>query len=241
MGRDCPLCNISKEAIDKLDKSHKEKPPSKNRRFLVWLAVAVIIVASGITIYKFSIGSELDAAQINGQQEESLEITIAEHVEPVVENNQEPIDDALVTVAEIIKDDGSLFAEDFTTSDIYGSQFNLVVAYSEKPVLLIFWATWCGFCAKELEDLKTFYQQHQDEITIAILPSGEVQQTIVEYVIKENINFSVLLDEQKEIWNQYGVRGTPSHFLIDKQGEIITLWPGLATLENMKVMLSMVL
>lgn len=50
----------------------------------------------------------------------------------------------------------------------------------------------------------------------------------------------MLLDEQKKIWNSYLNRGTPSHFLIDKQGIIVTLQPGLASLDNLETMLKMV-
>lgn len=130
-------------------------------------------------------------------------------------------------------------APDFTAGDISGRQITLSNFRNQKPVLLIFWATWCGYCAKELEDLKTFTQKYQDKIQIIAVDSGEPKSTIKDYIQEKNVNFLMLLDEQKKIWNQYLVRGTPSHFLIDKEGKIVTLRPGLSLLKDLETMLSM--
>ena len=105
---------------------------------------------------------------------------------------------------------------------------------------MVFWDTWCGYCAKEKDDLKTFTKRYQDKIQVLAVDSGEPKQTIRDYIGKENINFLILLDEQRKIWNQYLIRGTPSHFLIDKQGKIITMRPGLASLADLETMLSMI-
>jgi peroxiredoxin len=131
-------------------------------------------------------------------------------------------------------------APDFTTEDLLDNQISLSDYRNQKPVLLIFWATWCSFCKKELPDLKEFTQKYQSEIQVIVLPSGEVKSTIVDYVKKEEINFMVLLDEQRKVWDSYLVRGTPNHFLINKEGKITTLWPGLATLNDLETMFKMI-
>lgn len=131
-------------------------------------------------------------------------------------------------------------APDFTTEDLLGNQISLSDFRNQKPVLLVFWATWCSFCAKELPDLKDFTQKYQNEIQVIVLPSGEVKSTVIDYVEKEKINFMVLLDEQRKVWDSYLVRGTPNHLLIDREGKIVTLRPGLANLNDLKIMLRMV-
>lgn len=130
-------------------------------------------------------------------------------------------------------------APDFVSEDVFGNKVALSSFRDKKSVLLVFWATWCGYCAKELPDLKTFTQRHQGKIQIIAVDSGEPRQTIKDYIEKENINFLMLLDEQRKIWNQYLIRGTPSHFLIAKDGKIVTLRPGLAFLTDLETMLTM--
>ena len=128
---------------------------------------------------------------------------------------------------------------DFTAEDMDGNQFALSSFKGQKPVMIIFWATWCGFCAKELEYLEGFVKEHSQEIEVVLIPGGEVKTTIEEYISAVDTKIRILLDERREIWNQYLIRGTPSHFVIGKNGELITALPGLATLDNLETMFSM--
>ena len=146
-------------------------------------------------------------------------------------------------ISEIISSEGSGigdFAPDFSYYDGYGNQISLSDYQDKKPVLLIFWATWCKFCAEELEDLKAFTQEHQNEIQIIVISSGEDQETVRNYILEKDINFLMILDEDRKLWNQYLVRGTPTHFLISKQGKVVAVRPGVASkkdLENLMTML----
>lgn len=133
---------------------------------------------------------------------------------------------------------GSL-APNFTSKDAFGRKVALSDFYGKKSVLLVFWATWCNYCAKELSDLKTFTNKHQAQIQVIAVDSGETKETIKKYIKEKEINFTILLDEQRKIWNTYSVRGTPSHFLINKKGKIVTLIFGLASLNDLEIMLTM--
>lgn len=132
-------------------------------------------------------------------------------------------------------------APDFSLQDVEGNQITLSSYQGQKPVMLVFWATWCSFCAQELEDLKEFTERHKEDVQVIAVPSGEVKRTVEEYIAEKDINFLMLLDETKQVWNEYGVRGTPSHFLINKEGKIFVKKPGLSTLEDLEKMLLMII
>lgn len=132
------------------------------------------------------------------------------------------------------------YAPDFSFKDAEGNKISLS-NFRGNNILLVFWATWCGYCKKELPDLKNFVEKYGDEIIVLTLVNQESPEVIQEYIEQEKINFSVIIDGSGEIWNSYLVRGTPSHFLIDKEGRVVAVIPGYATKENLDSLASMVI
>jgi len=218
----CPLCETTKEAVDMLntnkDSKIKDKKLSRKTKTIFWCLVIIFGMIGGYKILSNSppTNSIAENNLIQGQS-----INTSEKNEKARPQINAP-------------------APDFISEDVYGNKISLSDFRGKKPVLLVFWATWCGYCAKEKDDLKTFTKRYQDKIQVLAVDGGEPKQTIRDYIGKENINFLILLDEQRKIWNQYLIRGTPSHFLIDKQGKIITMRPGLASLADLETMLSMI-
>ncbi len=131
-------------------------------------------------------------------------------------------------------------APDFITEDVHGNKIRLSSFRNKKPVLLAFWATWCRYCTKELPSLKAFIKEHQDQIEVIAVDSGESRRTIMNYIQRENVDFLMLLDEDRKIWRQYLVRATPTHFLIDREGKIVTKRIGFASRRDLESMLKMI-
>lgn len=134
----------------------------------------------------------------------------------------------------------TVYAPDFSFKDTEGNEMSLS-SFRGTNVLLVFWAVWCGYCKKELPDLKNFVEKYKDEIIVLTLVNQESPEVVQKYIEQEKINFPVLIDESGQIWNSYLVRGTPAHFLIDKEGRVIASFPGYATKENLDMMASLVI
>lgn len=215
----CPLCESSKEAMKKINSETGIIDKQKSKLFWKGLIVLGLIGLGIFSVYYFMSNFSSPAPQNNN-------LTETNTLQDTNEKNKPQI---------------NALAPNFITKDISGNKVALSDYRDKKPVLLVFWATWCGYCAKEKDDLKIFTNRYQDKIQVLAVDSGEPKQTIKDYIEKENINFLMLLDEQRKIWNQYLVRGTPSHFLIGKDGKIITMRPGLASLTDLETMLSMIL
>ncbi len=58
------------------------------------------------------------------------------------------------------------------------------------------------------------------DFVILAIDIREKYKTVKKYANKKKIPFTILLDTKGDIAQQYGARGTPAHFLIDKEGNI---------------------
>ena len=128
------------------------------------------------------------------------------------------------------------FAPNFTLEDTKGSKFSLS-NLREKATLIVFWKTDCGFCKKELPDLKKFAEENTATLEVVAISMRESKQTVQEYIEDNQVNFKVLLDKNGKVAQDYWVTGTPSHFLINKEGKIVTVQPGYASKKDLNGLL----
>lgn len=213
---DCPLCNVSEETLERLKKTKqkaetsKPKPKKKFSLKFKLLTLIVVLIVIGFIFFQFS--------QTFSVKPKNLSSLIGLSFKGIK-----------------LRD----IAPDFKSEDVYGNEIILSDFRNKKPVLLVFWATWCNFCSEELPYLKAFTEKYKNEVQVIVIPSSEIKKTIKKYIEEKDINFLMALDEKREIWNTYLVRGTPSHFLIDKEGKIMVLRPGIASMSNLETMLRM--
>lgn len=101
---------------------------------------------------------------------------------------------------------------------------NQTVALSDfrdkKPVLLIFWTTWCPYCIKQLVFLRDNQQDYKD-IELLAINAGESESKVSSFVKRNKIQYKVLLDVDNTVTGYFGIIGLPTYILIDKQGDIV--------------------
>ena len=86
-----------------------------------------------------------------------------------------------------------------------------------KPVLLHFWASWCGICKLEQDSIEAISKDHA-VISIA-MKSGHVDE-VRQYMNAHHLSFPVINDPDGEIANRFGVRAVPATFILNPTGEI---------------------
>lgn len=118
---------------------------------------------------------------------------------------------------------GSL-APQFTLEDLEGNPVSLS-DFADKNVLLVFWATTCGWCEKERPDLIRLTEEKKNKIKVLAVV-WERKEAVTKYLAAKEINFPILLDINGETQINYLAFGTPNHFFINKKGIITAIRPG---------------
>jgi thiol:disulfide interchange protein DsbD len=114
-------------------------------------------------------------------------------------------------------------APDFTLASLDGSQVMLSSYKGKKGVVLVFFATWCVSCMKEVPEIKRFAEAARKE-NIEVLAVNYKQQTdIVERFNTSNkVNYGILLDTEGTVTaGKYGIKGLPHIAGIDAKGEVV--------------------
>ncbi len=116
-------------------------------------------------------------------------------------------------------------APDFVLTTLAGDSFSLREARG-KPVVLNFWATWCGPCQRELPTLQAAAERYGDRVLIVGIDQGEEAATVQAYVDKLGLTFPIPMDSEFAVSELYNVRGLPTTFFIDPEGVIRQMWLG---------------
>jgi peroxiredoxin len=120
----------------------------------------------------------------------------------------------------------SSFADsrDWSLNDTHGEKFTLSETLGEQPVLLIFWATWCAPCKKEMADNARLFNAYADKGVLVLLVSQDNQKSqakVKPYIESKGITHRVLLDPNSEVLKRYGGSKIPFTVLLDKTGNAV--------------------
>jgi peroxiredoxin len=110
----------------------------------------------------------------------------------------------------------------FTLNSLDGKRISLS-DYKGKPVLVVFWATWCESCKEELPILEKFWIGKKDQLVLLLITiDGERKRTAQKIIEEKKVTLPVLLLLKEKCMDQYGVRGwVPQTFFIDQEGMLV--------------------
>jgi uncharacterized membrane protein YphA (DoxX/SURF4 family)/peroxiredoxin len=87
-----------------------------------------------------------------------------------------------------------------------------------KPLLLIFTNPTCGPCVVLFAEVKDWQQSHSEQLTIALISFGTIKENFVN--VARNGLGQVLLQQKREVAEQYGANVTPTAVVVDTAGRI---------------------
>lgn len=121
-------------------------------------------------------------------------------------------------------------------TDIDGRQIAMT-QYMNHPLLVVFWATDCPGCVKEIPDLIALNEEFQSQgLEILAVAMSHDHLTRIKSMRKQRqIPYTIVWDSDSTFERAFNnVRVTPTHFLISPEGKIVMRKIGELNLEHLK-------
>lgn len=134
-------------------------------------------------------------------------------------------------------------APDFTVYDREGNEVRLS-DYVGTPVVLNFWASWCGYCKLEMPDFEQAYQELEGSIQFLMVNATDGDQESVEsaseLIDQEGYTFPVFYDTDQEAVSAYGATSLPVTYFIDKEGHATAYAVGALDADTLRQGIAMI-
>lgn len=115
-------------------------------------------------------------------------------------------------------------AVDFSVENAAGETVKLSEAFG-KPIVVNFWASWCGPCRDEMPHFDTAYADYKDEVVFMMVDLVDGQRETVEsgqaYIDSQDFKFPVYFDTEQKAAYAYMIQSIPTTLFIDRNGNIV--------------------
>jgi len=118
-------------------------------------------------------------------------------------------------------------AYDFSLNDLNGNTISLS-DFRGRPVMLNFWATWCGPCRIEMPELQqTLHDYEGDELAILAINQEESHELVQEFFAEFDLSLTPLLDSEGTVGELYSIVNFPSTVFINPDGQVTAIHRGI--------------
>ena len=125
-------------------------------------------------------------------------------------------------------------APDFTVLDMDGNEVKFS-DYLGKPIVLNFWAHWCGPCQSEMPEFNAAWETLEGEVTFLMVHVGAAVEDGKQKVSEGGYTFPVVFDTESEAAAIYGITAFPTTFFIDKDGYLQGWYMGAMDAELLQI------
>lgn len=110
-------------------------------------------------------------------------------------------------------------APDFQAALLSGESFKLS-EQTGKTIVLNFWATWCGYCVKEMPYFEELSAEYGEEVRFIGINVGESQKKVEEFINQKGFTFDIVLDPDETVSRKYPTDAIPLTVIVKPDGTV---------------------
>ena len=164
----------------------------------------------------------------------SISLFACDNIESGTEKSTENVS-ASQAESESIPQKNEELAKDFTVYDADGNEVRLS-DFIGKPIVLNFWASWCGPCKSEMPEFNEKYLELGGEIQFLMvnLTASDSIANANALLASNGYSFPVFYDTSTSAASAYGVQYIPMTVFIDRDGYVMATEVGAISAEKLE-------
>ena len=103
----------------------------------------------------------------------------------------------------------------------------------ERPLVINFWATWCGPCIKELPNFVEKHEEHGEEVTFLGISVDQDPEIIRRFLDYKPLPYMLAWDSAG-IARDLGIQTIPFTIAVDAEGKVAGVHRGYASTEDLE-------
>ena len=210
---------------------------SSKRTFYIILLILVAVIGGAYALYTGL------SSSVSAQQLALADQGAAGDVEEDKAADEAGKDGEADDAAKSKEEDDRIEAPDFTVYDAEGNEVRLS-EHIGKPIVLNFWASWCGPCQMEMPDFHEKYLELSEDINFMMINMTDGSRETVEsasgFIEEQGYTFPVFYDSDTEAAMNYGAYSLPTTFFIDAEGYVVARATGAIDADTLQKGIDMI-